>query len=101
MTLCLKQSLHGLLWLQGGCCLLAWAPFQKMRMAQARLRLWSPTPEVRLAPSPKWNRVNMIMYGLLPPTATVVITYAHYGFKEVVVCLLGRLAENEDGTQAL
>ena len=45
----------------------------------------------------------MLMYGLLPPTATVVITYAHYGFKEVVVCLLqlGRLAENEDGTQAL
>ena len=33
------------------------------------------------------DRRYMLMYGLLPPTATVVITYAHYGFKEVVVCL--------------
>ena len=28
----------------------------------------------------------MLMYGLLPPTATIVITYANYVFKEVVVC---------------
>ena len=35
--------------------------------------------------------------GLLSPTAMVVITYAHYGFKEVVVRMLGRLSENGDG----
>ena len=35
--------------------------------------------------------------GLLPPTAMVVITFAHYGFKEVVVCLFWRLSDNGDG----
>ena len=32
------------------------------------------------------------MYGLLPPTATVVITYAHYGLKEVILSAHLRMA---------
>ena len=30
------------------------------------------------------SKRSMLMYGLLPPTATIVITYANYVFKEVM-----------------
>ena len=71
------------LWLQGGRCLLGHLSGNEDDPGQAKALVLLPGGQA--IPPPKWNRVNILMYGLLPPTATVVITYAHYGFKEVIV----------------